>query len=452
MRLRIRVIHAVPCVDRLRFASRFPAIETILQRVTLLLCAACFSCCLSEAQTAPLTLAQCIELAEKAPSTVKEAHQRLLAARRTQSSVAAAFLPQVNIVNGFTYNSPLLYDRSVFSFVALNGIREYMTVANASWEADTSGRIKAEYDRARASRREQEANEAIAARDLRADVAAAYYRLLLTRKLADAADENARVAGDFRAKVKKLLDAEEASRADESRAAAEAASLQRTAAITRTAAANANHELASFWTEDVGAEVAIVDDLEQQFAAPASVAGDQGFLKRPEFSVAQAQIDLHRAESHIARAALLPQLRMNFEYGFDTNQLVSQNRGYAGFAHFDIPVFDFFHTLNQKRALDEQTRAAETGAAVLRRQMSRAYQDALSQANGTYASLAPTEEGFHAAEESVRLSRERFGAGEGSALDVVTAEKAFVQAQIDFYSTRADYLNAQSALKVASGQ
>lgn len=399
-----------------------------------------------------LTVEQCVQRAQEAPSLVRQAHQQSEAARRAQESAGAAFLPQLNIVNGFIYNSPLLYNHNAFSFVALNGVREYMTVANASLDVDTSGRIKAGYDHARANMRGQKASEVIATRDLRAEVTAAYYRLLLTRKLADAASENAAVVADFKDKIQKLLDAGEASRADLSRATAEAASLQRTAVLTRTAAANANHELASYWTEDVTQELSIVDDLEQQFAEPKELTTDQGFLRRPEFNFAQAQIDLFRADSHAARAAMLPQLSLNFEYGFDTNQLISQNRGYAGFVHLDIPVFDFFRAYNDKRSFDEQTHAAQTNMAILKRQMSREYQDALSEVKGIYASLSATEEGLHAAQESLRLSRERFDGGEGSALEVVTAENAFVQAQIDFYSNRADLLNAQSALKVASGQ
>lgn len=455
MRLRKTILFACLCgnAQGLNLRSRHLGRAAL----TLLTCIALLPANLSAQSLqagvdAPLTLEQCIDLALKAPSTVKAAHEQLEAARHAQQSAAASFLPQVSIVNGFTYNSPLLYERNAFSFVALNGIREYATAANATLDVDTSGKIKAAYDRTKAERHAQEANAVIAERNMRASVTAAYYRLLLTRKLASAADENARIASDFSSKVQKLLNGGEASRADLSRAITESASLQRTASLTHTAAANANHELASYWTLDVTPEISIVDDLEQRLVAPTILDSDRGFLQRPELNLARAQIDIRRADAHVARAGVLPQLNLNFQYGFDTNHLVSENRGYAGFVHFDVPVFDFFHAYNAKRSFDEQAHAAQTSATILERQLSRAYQDALSQANGVYAALAPTETELKAAEESLRLSRERFDGGEGSALDVVTAENAFVQAQIDFYSTRADFLNAQTALKVASGK
>lgn len=407
---------------------------------------------LSQSVDQPLTLPQCVALAQQAPSTVKQARQQLEAAQYGQKSALANFLPQMNIVNGFTYNSPLLYDRGVFSFVALNGVREYLTVGNTALEVDTSGRLRGIYERARANREAAEANVAISERDLGVNVAIAFYRLMLTRKLAAAADENARAGVEFQDKVQQLVNGGEASKADLSRATAEAAALQRTASAMHIAAENANHELASYWTEDVAKELILAGDLDEQLNAPTAPQASQDYLRRPEFGLLRAQIAGWKADSHIARAKMLPQLSMNFEYGFDANQLESQNRGYAGFVHFDIPVFDFFRASNEKRSFDEQAHAAETKAVILKRQYSRAYQDALAQVNGIYGQLAITQEGLSAAQESVRLSRLRFDGGEGTALDVVTAENALVQAQIDFYSTRADYLNAQSALKVASGQ
>jgi outer membrane protein TolC len=83
---------------------------------------------------------------------------------------------------------------------------------------------------------------------------------------------------------------------------------------------------------------------------------------------------------------------------------------------------------------------------------SKEYQDALSDVKGTYVQIDVTQRQLELAKKNLSLSRLRFEGGEGTALDVVTAQSALVQAEIDFYTTRANYLNAQSALKVASGR
>ena len=56
------------------------------------------------------------------------------------------------------------------------------------------------------------------------------------------------------------------------------------------------------------------------------------------------------------------------------------------------------------------------------------------------------------AEDDLRLSRIRYEGGEGSALDVVTAQSQLAQARSNHYTALANYLNARADLEVASGQ
>lgn len=409
----------------------------------------------SEAQSAgaqPLTLEQCVALAEHAPSKVKKAQAELAAAQSAVRSAKASFLPQLTLSNTFIYNSPLLYKNTQFSFVALNGIHEYSSTANTSLELDSSGRLRALYDRANANRQIAEVSVAISERDLQRAVTVAYYSALLARNLARSAEANARAASDFESKVQHLVDAGEASRADLSKATAEAAMLDATAISVKTQAEIADHDLASFWTADLPNSLTLQDDLEEAKELPAPSSDSLAYLHRPEFHIYDSQIAGFNADARVARARMLPQLNLGFQYGIDSTIATARDRGYAGVIHLDIPVFDFLRAHNDQRAAKDQAAAAQVDAEIGRRNLSREYQDALSEVNGARAQLLPTSRQREAAQEDLRLSRLRFEAGEGSALDVVSAQNALVQAEINFYSARANYLNAQSALKVASGQ
>jgi outer membrane protein TolC len=383
---------------------------------------------------------------------VKRARAQLDAAKYAERGARANFLPQLSIANGFTYNSPLLYDRSTFSFVALNGIREYSSAATTTLEVDSSGRLRAIYDRARANRTIAEAGLAISDRDLTRAVSTAYYRVLLTRKLAASANDNLQAARDFEAKVRHLFDGGEASQADLTKASLETALLEQTADSMKVEAEMAEHDLASYWTTDVGKQLVLAEDLEQRPPAPKTPSEDAPYLNRPEFRILAAQIAGFNADARQARAQMLPRLNLSFLYGIDSTRITSQDRGYAGFVHLDIPVFDFLRARSTERQSQSEALAAQTDQSIGTRLFSKEYQDALSQVNGTYAQIATTERQVTLAKDNLRLSRIRFESGEGSALDVVTAQSALVQADIDFYTTRADYLNALLALKVASGQ
>src|SRR5512144_2102082 len=97
----------------------------------------------------PLTLEDCIRLADSAQSTAAIARQQVEIARHGLVIAKAGFLPQASLGGGFTYNSPA---NGEFSFIALNGVHEYTTMGNVALEVDTSGRLRAQVARARADR------------------------------------------------------------------------------------------------------------------------------------------------------------------------------------------------------------------------------------------------------------------------------------------------------------
>ncbi len=433
-------------------AQFFKLIPYELQCLLVLLLCLSATVGYTQSSTDVLNLPRCIELARNAPSSVKRAREQLDAAKFGEQAARANFLPQVSIVNGFTYNSPLLYDHNSFSFIALNGIREYSSAATTTLELDSSGRLRALYDRARANRTIAETGLAMSERDLDHAVSVAYYRVLLTQKLVASANENLQAARDFETKVRQLVDGGEASQADLTKASLETSVLERTADSMKVEAEMAEHDLVSYWTTGASTRLSLADDLDQQPPEPGTSSESAPYLKRPEFRMLAAQIAGFKADARQARAGMLPQLNLSFQYGIDANRVTSRDRGYAGFVHLDIPIFDFLRARSEQRQFQSEARAAQTDLSIGARMFSKEYQDALSQVNGIYAQIAITQRQVDLAKENLRLSRLRFESGEGTALEVVTAQSALAQADIDFYTTRADYLNALTALKVASGQ
>jgi hypothetical protein len=86
----------------------------------------------------PLSLQDCVRLAETVPSAAGLALQDREIADRQVVAARAGFLSQAGSASGYTYNSPLLDDRSAFSFVALNGLRGYVALFSVTQEVDTS--------------------------------------------------------------------------------------------------------------------------------------------------------------------------------------------------------------------------------------------------------------------------------------------------------------------------
>lgn len=403
----------------------------------------------------PLTIQDCLRLAETARNAVTMARQEREIADRDLIQARAGLLPQTHIQNGFTYNSPNLNDRSTFSFIPLNGIREYGVLGTITQEFDTSGRIRAEMQRARANQDVARVNLDITLRDLRRSVAIAYYRLLLTRHLVGVIDETLKESRSFEQRARLLYEKGEAARADLVKASAQVAFLQQAFAAAELEASIANQELCSFWTKDVTEPLEISDMLAESPPPPEiepAAVNVAPYLKRSEFNLLDAQQRGFKADAQFARSALLPQFGFVFQYGIDSTGLRWRDRGYAGYFNLRIPIFDWFRARSQTQQFRLRAEQIETSRAITERDFSRDYQNARARVQRLFEQIALTREQVRLSEEDLSLSRLRYEAGEGAALDVVTAQTQLAQARNNYYTSLANYLSARIDLEVTSGK
>jgi outer membrane protein TolC len=401
-----------------------------------------------------LTLQDCIRMAQSAPSTISLTKLEREIVDRDVMRARAAFKPQAEMFSGFIYTSPRLDDRSTFSFVPANGVREYATFGSVTQEFDTSGRLRAELQRARASQDAARFNFEIARRDLRRGVTIAYYRLLLTRHLVTVVGETLNESLSFEKRTKLLFEGGEVARADLVKASAQVAFLQQAMNAAELEAKLANQELASFWTKDVDEPLQIADALEEPLLAPTDESKDDvvPFQRRFEFSLFDAERRGFQAEEKIARSALMPQFSFVFQYGLDSTALRVRDRGYAAYFSLRIPVFDWFRARGESQQFQLRAEQVETNRAIATRAFSREYRNALARVKQLYEQIRLTREQVRLAEEDLQLSRVRYEGGEGTALDVVTAQNQLAQARNNYYTSVANYLNARTDLEVASGK
>ena len=401
----------------------------------------------------PLTLDDCIRLAQGAQSAVGIARQQAEIARRGVTIAISGFLPQGVVNGGYTYNSPPPSQIDNFAFVALNGRREYSALGAASLEVDTSGRLRAELARARAEVDIAAGNVALSLRDLKRAVATAYYRLLLARRLIQVSRQSLDEAQAFERRTQLLFEGMEAARADLVKASAEVQFLQQALSSTQLEARLANHELASFWTSDVEPELPLSDNLDQPPPPPETAPTDQRpFLNRFEFRIFDAQRRGFLADARRARADLLPQLSLVTQYGVDSTRLAWSDRGYATFLNLKVPVFDWFRARSAMQQFQIQAQQVDAQRNIAERTFSREYRDALARVDLIFQQIGVTESQVKLSEENLRLARIRYEGGEGSALDVVSAQTQLTQARSNYFAAKANYQNARVELEVAAGR
>lgn len=406
------------------------------------------------AQTAPLGLDDCVRAAQASPSGLAQARRQAEIAALGLAQARAAFRPGTRLGAAFTSNSSLAGAPEQPRYVALNGPREYLALLNAELELDTSGRLRAARERTSADQDLASAGIRIAERALRRGVAAAYYRVLLARRLAQVARDALAEARGFEARTRLLFGQGEAARADIAKAAAQAAFLEQAVTAADLDAKLANHALAAFWTSDVATPLRLLDpfDAPPQPPPDASAAPADAFLRRPELEALEAERRGLLADSRRARAERRPQLNLGLQYGIDSLRASLDDRGYAAFISLNVPIFDWRKSRHAARQLELQAGQREDERRSAERALSREYQDELSRLRSGYAQLASTRRQVELSEEDLRLSRIRYDGGEGPALDVVTAQNQLAQARTNHYTAVASYLESLVALEIAAGR
>ncbi len=405
------------------------------------------------AQSAPLTLADCVRLALDARGKLSLARNDLRVAQLGVVVARAGFMPQVQASGGYTYNTPARgTDNSQPQFIALNAVHEYVTQFGATLPIDTSGKLRAELARARSERAAARLSVKVTERDLRREVTAGYYRLVLARRLVEVAKSTLAEAQSFESRTRKLNAGGEAARADVVKAQTEAAFLQQTLQVAELDAETANHDLASYWTADTGAPLHVVDPFDAPLAQPEPGAAGEAYMRRPEFQVFDAQRLGLRADVSRARADLLPQTSLNWQYGIDAARYSWAYRGQALFATVNVPVFDWFKALSATRQSQVRLQSFDISREIARRDLSRDYQTAIARLRSTWSQIETTREQVRLSEENYRLAKVRYEGGEGLALDVVSAQTQMAQARGNYFSAISAYLNARADFEVASGQ
>ena len=155
----------------------------------------------------------------------------------------------------------------------------------------------------------------------------------------------------------------------------------------------------------------------------------------PELRSALASVQVSQAETYGARAALAPDLALNFTYGIDaTNFGVNgpdgiHNLGYSMSAALDIPVWDWLVTERKIKVARLREGAAQIALTAAQRRLLANLAQFYAEAETADRQLASLDESVVTARESLRLTRLRYVDGESTVLEVVDAQNTLFAAQ-----------------------
>jgi len=204
-----------------------------------------------------------------------------------------------------------------------------------------------------------------------------------------------------------------------------------------------------------------------QAAAPSSLPAQQeveqaAAKNNPELKSALASLDASRADVQAAWGAMLPSVGLNLTYGIDANEfamngpltpagLRARNLGYSTSVTLNLPVWDWLASEHKVKQSQIRRDAAQVALTNAQRRLIAQLQEAYDEARAARDQLESLDNSAATAEESLRLTRLRYSAGEATVLEVVDAEAAYVTAEDAREDGRVRYETARAALETITG-
>lgn len=452
----------------------------ILASIVFPLCLTASVVAPSSSQQTQLTASQASEPASLGPITLEDAIARAkanepnFAAALASAKVAAmdhslarsALLPSVVYHNQYLYTQPAhgpsqsanastAATTSIPRFIANNSVHEYTSQGVVS---ETIGlqQVTA-FAQASAAARVASAELEIARRGLVVTVTGLYYGALSANHKLAIAQRALDEANSFIELTQHREDAREAAHADVVKAQLQRQQRERDFADAKLKSEKARLDLAVLLFPDPQATYTLVDyanpaPLSTREEIEAAAAQNNAELKSALASMRAADLSVTAA-----RAAYLPDLGLNFNYGIDSPEFAmhgpdgTRNLGYSATATLDIPVWDWFSThdrIKQKTALRDSAKVTLTAT---QRRLVADLDEYYGEATVARDQLQSLDQSAATARESLRLVRLRYSAGEGTVLEVVDAQNSVVSAETAREDGVLRYQTALANLQILTG-
>ncbi|WP_245536066.1 TolC family protein [Terriglobus roseus] len=391
------------------------------------------------------------------------AERGALALERTNAKTA--LLPTVTYHNQAVYTQPngvaasrigqVTGDASPL-FIANNAIREYASQGVVD-ERIGLGQIAA-IRSATASALRAEAEAEVARRGLVVAVTNLFYGSQGAGQKATVAAEALNEANHFLDITQKREQAREVAHADVLKAQLQQQQRERDLADAKLAATKARLELGVLLYPDPSTPYTL--DIP---AIPPPLPDRPGIdslakQNNPEIRSAIAGLQVAQADTFASKAALTPDLALNYTYGIDaTNFGVNgpdgiRNLGYAMSATLDIPVWDWLATERRIRASKLRAGAARVVLTAAQRRLLANLEEFYAEADLAAQQLRSLDASVITARESLRLTNLRYVDGESTALEVVDAQAAVINAETAQVDGQLRYQLARAQLQTLTGR
>ncbi len=228
---------------------------------------------------------------------------------------------------------------------------------------------------------------------------------------------------------------------------------------------NARLSLAVLLFPDFNQNFNVVDDLDSPPPLPTLAdVGEMAQQNNPEIHAAMAALRQAKFGVSEARAAFLPTLSFDVDYGIEANALALRSRvsafpeagrlpnlGFFVTATLNLPVWDWGARRSRLRQAEYHRREAHVELSFAQRQILSKLYSFYNNARTARSELNELRNSADLAAESLRLNMLRYKAGDATDLDVLNAQKTLMAARDAYANGQARYRMDLANLQTITG-
>lgn len=404
-----------------------------------------------QAQVHTVTLDEAVALALQANPTVVQARGQLNVAAASRREAIGSWLPTITGNSGWSRNSSNRFDQATQRTVSAAST-SYSAGFNASlqlfdgFSRIAAGRVAAaDFASADAALIDQQFQVTLQTKQVFFTALAADELVRVAETRIQRADEQMKIAKD-------KLAAGTATRSDTLRARVELGNAQLQLLNAQTQRATAEADLARLMGVDGGVRAAEEPALFDPVDVDTARLREEALTNSPLIDRALADANAADAQIVATRAQYFPSVSATFSNSWAGAQLDNLNNTWSLRVNLQWPLFNgFTRESNYARAAATQD-AARAQADDARRQVNADLTQYLAALASSSARVEIAEASRAAADEDLRVLRERYRLGAATILDVLTSQVSLDQAEVDMVQARLDFLVAKAQIEALIGR
>lgn len=196
---------------------------------------------------------------------------------------------------------------------------------------------------------------------------------------------------------------------------------------------------------------------EKQAVPELAEALENAWINRDDYLAAKADLEAKARRVDAARAGHWPVVSLKGAYG--GRRAVGSTRGpgddYGDVGHIgvemEMPLFEGGRIEAGVRERRAELAAARERLRAIENRIVLEIETAVSDVNASATRVAAVEKSIDQARESLRIEKEKYGAGRGAVVDVLDAQGALLESQKTYYRAMAELRTAIARLELAMG-